>query len=162
MAFNKRLDSIFPGMGQPLRNDAVFVQTGVIITTAGSPQSTVHPAGGVLIAPPTSAGKLRIKIYNATVAASVVNVRVTASDGTNTVLIGQSSLAPAAAFLVSATSWFEMMFEYILDVAGSGAGGGASGQLSSLVNGATSFTVITNVSGAGGSASMDIELAPLI
>jgi hypothetical protein len=162
VAFNKRLDSIFPGMGQPLRNDAVFVQTGVIVTTAGSPQNTVHPSGGVLLSPTTSAGKLRIKIYNATVAASVANIRVTASDGTNTVLIGQSSSTPAVAQAVSATSWFEMMFEYILDVAGSGAGGGASGQLSSVVGGATSFTITTNLTGAGGSASMDIELAPLV
>jgi hypothetical protein len=161
VAFNKRLDSLFPGMGQPLRNDLLFLRTAIIVTTAGSPQTSLLPAAGVLI-PTTTAGKIRVKIYNATVAASVVNVRVTATDGTNTVLIGQSDSSPAAALLVDATHWFEFMFDYILDVAGSGAGGGATGQLSSVIGGANSFSVITNVSGAGGSASMDVELAPLV
>ena len=161
MAFNKRLDSIFPGMGQPLRNDLLFVRTGVIITTAGNPNATVIPSAGVL-APTTSAGKIRIKIYNQTVATSLVSLIVTASDGTNVVLIPQGTLALAAAFAIDATHWLDFEFEYILDVAGTGAGGGASGQLSSVVGGATTITVSPTMSGAGGSASMDIELAPLI
>jgi hypothetical protein len=161
VAFNKRLDSIFPGMGQPLRNDTLFVRTGVAITTGGNPNATTIPSSGVL-APTTSAGKMRIKIYNQTVATSLVSLIVSASDGTNSVLIPQGCINLAAAFAIDATHWLEFLFEYILDVAGTGAGGGASGQLSSVVGGATTFTVSPTLSGGGGTASMDVELAPLI
>jgi hypothetical protein len=162
VAFVKRLDSIFPGMGQPLRNDAVFLQSGLAVTTAGGPlQAFPIPATGVL-SPTTSAGKLRIKIYNPTNAPSLTQVQVKASDGTNSVFIGQSEFNPAAGIALTATLWYEQMFEYILDVASSGAGGGASGQLSGVVGGATTFSVLVTITGAGGTASMDVELAPLV
>jgi hypothetical protein len=161
MAFNKRLDSIFPGMGQPLRNDALFLRTGVIITTAGSPNATTLPAAGVLI-PTTTTGRIRVKIYKQTVAVSVTSMIVTATDGTNTVLVAQGALNFAAGFAITATAWLEFEFEYILDVASSGAGGGATGQLSGLIGGATAFTISPTLTGAGGSCSMDLELAPLV
>jgi hypothetical protein len=161
VAFNQRLDSLFPGLGQPLRNDSQLLRQGVAITTGGNPNATVIPASGVL-APTFSKGKLRIKIYNQTVAFSVVSWIVSASDGTNSVLIPQLCFNPAAAFAIDATHWLEFVGEFMLDVAGTGAGGGASGQLSSVVGGATTLTVSPTLSGGGGTGSMDVELAPLV
>jgi hypothetical protein len=56
----------------------------------------------------------------------------------------------------------EFEFEYILDVASSGAGGGATGQLSGVIGGANAFAVLYTMTGAAGTASMDVEIAPLI
>lgn len=161
MAFNNRLDRIFPGMGQPLRNDALFLLSGVALTTTGSPQTTTLPSSGVL-APPTSAGRMRIKIYNPGTTPTLTDIIVNASDGTNLVRIGQGLFHPNVGIALTATLWFEAEFEYILDVAASGAGGGATGQLSGVVGGATTFQVITTLTGAGGTASMDVEIGPLI
>ncbi len=162
MAFNKRLDSIFPGMGVPFRNDAIFIQTGLAVTTAGGPlQLFPAPLTGVL-SPVTTSGRMRIKIYNPTNTPTLTALQVKASDGTNSVLLGQSVVAPTGGLLLSATLWFEHEFEYILDTAGSGAGGGVSGQLSSVIGGATSFSIAVTITGAAGTASMDVELCPLI
>lgn len=161
MAFNKRLDSMFPGMGVALRNDAVFIQNGVALTVAASPQTTTHPAAGVL-APPTTFGRLRIKIYNGATAFVLTDIIVNASDGTNLVRIAQGLIHPTVGVLLSATLWVEFEFEYVLDTAASGAGGGATGQLSGVVGGATTFQIITTGTGAGGTASMDVELVPLV
>lgn len=162
MAFNKRLDSIFPGMGQPLRNDASFVQNGLAVTTAGGPlQAFPVPLTGLLV-PTTSCGRFRVKIYNPTNTPLLTQFQLKASDGTNSVLLGQSQFAPLAGFALTATAWFEMEFEYILDFASTGAGGGVTGQLSGVVGGASSFSALVTITGAGGTASMDLELAPLI
>jgi hypothetical protein len=162
VAFNKRLDSIFPGMGVGLRNDAVLIQTGIALSTTGQ-QSTPIPASGVL-APTTSAGRIRIKIYNGGgTSPTLIDLLVTATDGTNTVLIPQSLIHPTVAWpLTTATSWFEFEFEFILDVASSGAGGGAVGQLSGVIGGANAFSVKTTLGGTTPTASMDLELVPLI
>jgi hypothetical protein len=161
VAFNKRLDSLFPGTGVGLRNDAVLIQNGVALTVAASPQTTTHPATGVL-APTCSAGRLRIKIYNGGTAFVLTDIIVNASDGTNLVRIGQGLVHPNTTILLSATLWYEQQFSFILDVASSGAGGGATGQLSGVVGGATTFQIITTGTGAGGTASMDVELVPLV
>ncbi len=161
MSFNNRLDRIFPGMGQPLRNDTLFLAQGLALSTTGQ-QSNTLPAAGLLV-PTTSAGRMRVKIYNGGgTTPALTDLLVTASDGTNTVVIGQSVLHPTVAITITATQWFEYEFEYLLDVAASGAGGGASGQLSGVVGGATSFAVKTTLSGTSPTASMDVELAPLV
>jgi hypothetical protein len=161
VAFNRRLDSIFPGMGQPLRNDSVYLQTGLALTTAASPQTSPIPLTGTL-SPTTTAGRMRIKIYNPATSPVLTLLRVLASDGTNSIVIAQSEWSYTGGLALSTTLWFEFEFEYILDVASSGAGGGATGQLSSVVGGANAFSIITTLTGAGGTASMDVEIAPLI
>jgi len=159
MSFNRRLDSVFPGLGQPLRNDALFLQTGVALTTGGA--AVPIPATGLLV-PTTTAGRIRLKIYNGGgTTPTITAMSTTASDGTNTVLIAQSVFAGSR--LISATSWLEFEFDYLLDVATTaGTGGGSIGQLLASVGGATSFSFTYTMTGAAGTASMDIELAPLI
>jgi hypothetical protein len=158
MAFNYRLDRVFPGMGQPLRNDGVFVQTGLALS--GTTQQTFPiPSSGVL-SPTTSAGRIRVKIYNGA-AGTLTDLVVTATDGTNTIEIGQSLLHPFVAVALSATAWLEFFFDYLFDVSGViGGGGGASGQLLSSIGGANAFSVKTTL--GAGTASMDLELAPLV
>lgn len=160
MAFNRRLDSTFPGFGVGLRNDTSFLQTGLVLTQAASPQTFPIPASGVL-APTCTAGKMRIKCYNGATGITVTDIKVTATDGTNTVVIGSGLVHPNAPAALTATAWFEWIFEFILDVASSGAGGGASGQLSGTVGGANNLNVIIST-GTGGTGSMDIDFFPLI
>jgi hypothetical protein len=161
MAFNRRLDSIFPGMGVGVRNDASYLQTGIALSTTGQVSNPL-PATGVF-AIGFSAGRLRIKIYNGGgTTPTLVDLVVSASDGTNTVIIGASILHPTVAVpLTAATAWLEFEFEFILDVATTTAGaGGASGQL--LPGGATSMAVKTTLGGTTPTASMDVDLVPLI
>lgn len=158
MAINVRLDRIFPGMGQTLRNDAAYLLSGVALTTAASPQTTTVPAVAGLT---FTAGRMRIKIYNGGTGATFTDLVIKATDGTNTAWVGGGVLHPTVAVPLT-TNWLEFEFEFILDVASSGAGGFASGQFSGVVGGATQMQVITTLAGAGGTGSMDVELAPLI
>ena len=162
MSFNKRVDSIFPGMGQSLRNDAVFVQTGIALSTTGQ-QSNPIPASGVL-APTTTAGRIRLKIYNGGgTSPTLIDLVITAGDGTNNITLGGSVLHPTVAVPITATSWLEFEFEYVLDVATTaGTGGGSIGQLLASIGGANQFSVKTTLGGTTPTASMDVELAPLI
>ena len=161
MSINIRLDRIFPGMGQPLRNDALYLQTGLALS--GTAQQTFPiPASGVLV-PTTTAGRIRVKIYNGGgTTPAVTDIVITATDGTNTVEILQGTFHTNVAVSLTATSWLEFEFEYILDTAPSGAGGGASGQLSGVIGGANAFSVKTTLSGTAPTASMDMEICPLI
>lgn len=160
MAFNKRLDSLFPGTGLSLRNDGSFLQSGLVLTQASSPQTFPIPATG-LLAPTCSAGRIRIKCYNGATGITVTDITVTATDGTNTVNLPQGKYHPSTALALTTTAWLEWEFGFILDVAGSGAGGGATGQLSSVIGGANNFNVIVST-GTGGSGSMDVEICPLV
>jgi hypothetical protein len=159
MALNVRADRIFPGMGVGVRADSSYLQTGIALSTTGQ-QSNPIPSSGVILG--TTVGAIRIKIYNGGgTSPTLVDLLVTASDGTNTVLIAQSLIHPTVAWpLTTATSWFEFEFEYLLDAASSGSGGGAAGQL--LPGGATSFSVKTTLGGTSPTASMDVEIVPLI
>jgi hypothetical protein len=160
VSFQNRLDRLFPGMGQPLRNDLLFLLQGQAISTAASPQTITLPASGSIV-PGTSCGRMRIKIYNPATTPTLTDIIVNAGDGTNLVRIGQGLFHPNVGIALTATLWFEAEFEYILDVAATVAtAGGATGKL--LPGGATLFQVITTLTGAGGTASMDVELAPLI
>jgi hypothetical protein len=148
-------------MGQPLRNDASFLQTGLALSGTAQ-QSFPMPSSGTF-AIPTTVGRIRIKIYNGGgTSPTVADVLILASDGTNSVVVGQGLVHPNAAVAITTTQWYEEEFEYILDTAASGAGGGASGQLSSVVGGANSFSVKTTLGGTSPTASMDMEICPLI
>lgn len=161
MALNRRLDQRFPGLGVGVRNDSIYLQTGIAL--ANNPQqSSPIPLTGTL-APVTNAGAIRIKIYNGGGASpTLTDLLVTATDGTNTIVIGQSILHPNVAIALNLAQWFEFEFEYFLDVATSGAGGSASGQLSSVIGGANAFSVKTTLGGSSPTASMDVEIMPLI
>jgi hypothetical protein len=163
MAFNRRVDSIFPGMGVPVRNDASYVQIGLAMTTAGSPQTWPLPASGTFTTPFT-AGRFRMRVYNGGgTTPTVTDVIFKVSDGTNTISIGGGFLHPNVGVLISATTWLEFEFEFVVDVATTtGTGGGSIGQLLASVGGATSASVITTMTGASGTASLDVEIAPLI
>lgn len=161
MPFNRRLDSTFPGFGQGFRQDSLLVQTGLALSGTVQ-QSFPIPASGTL-ALTFTAGKLRIKIYNGGgTTPALTDIVVTAGDGTNNITIGELLLHPTVAITLSATSWLEFEDEFLLDVATSGAGGGASGQLSAVVGGANQMSIKTTLSGTAPTASMDLELVPLI
>jgi hypothetical protein len=139
-------------MGTPQTNDAVFMRAGVALTGTAA-QTTTIPATGVL-SRPTTTGKIRVKIYGGA-AAALTSATISASDGTNTCLLGMVS--PVT---LSATAFTDQVFDYLVDSAtGPGAGGGAVGQMSAAVGGATSFSVITTL--ASGTASMDVEICPV-
>lgn len=162
MAFNRRLDSTFPGYGVGVRNDTSYLQTGLALS--GTVQQTFpFPASGSFSTPFT-AGKLRLKIYNGggtTPAVSDLVVRFT--DGTNTIYIANGVYHPTAAITLSATQWLEWYIEFILDVATtSGAGGGSIGQLLASVAGANAGAVLTTMTGTSPTASMDLDFMPLI
>jgi len=160
MAFNVSLERLFPGLGVSVRNDAVYVQSGISLSGT-SVQSNPIPASGSL-AYLSTAGRIRVKIYNgAGTSPTVVAVVVTAYDGTNTVTIGSSSFNGNDAVTLSATSWYEQIFEYLVDTGTTVSGNqGSVGQL--LVGGATVFNVRTTLGGTSPTASMDVAIVPLI
>lgn len=153
-----RLTRIFPGFGVPVQNDSVYLRTGISLSTTGQQTNTI-PATGTL-SPGTTVGRLRIKIYNGGgTSPTLIDLLVQASDGTNTIPVYSNH--PNVAFAISTTSWFDRYFEYLLDTATVTANaGGANGQL--LPGGVTSFNILTTLGGTTPTASMDLELAPLV
>ena len=156
MALNVRVDRLFPGTGVGVRNDSIYYQAGLALS--GTVQQTFPiPATGVILG--TTAGRIRIKIYNGGgTSPALVDLLVTATDATNTVQI--FNYHPNTALTLTSTQWFDRNFEYLLDAAASGSGGGTVGQL--LPGGATSFNVLTTLSGTSATASMDLEIVPLV
>lgn len=124
---------------------------GVTMLTA-APQNVPVPATGS-ISPAVVRGKGRAKIYNQTVAITVTNIVLTALDGTNTATI--DAWNPPAGLAITATAYLDVMFQFILDT--STAGGGATGTL--IFGGATSFNYAVTMTGAGGTAKGDFEIA---
>ena len=156
MALNVRVDRTFPGQGVGVRNDTLYYQTGVSLSGTGQQTKTI-PASGVILG--TTAGYIRIKIYNGGgTSPTLTDLLVQASDGTNLVPI--YFLHPNVAIALTATQWFDDYFDYLLDTAASGSGGGAAGQL--LPGGATSFNILTTMGGTSPTASMDLEIVPLV
>jgi hypothetical protein len=157
VAINVRLDRTFPGYGQGVRNDSVYLQSGIALSGTAQQTKTI-PATGVILG--TTAGKIRIKIYGSGgTTPALTDLLVQASDGTNTVPIYW--LHPNAAVSLSTTQWIDFFFEYLLDTASTTAGsGGAAGQLKP--GGATLFNILTTMSGTGPTAIMDLEIVPLI
>lgn len=153
MAINKRLDAIVAGINVGLRQDTVYQNLNVAISGAGPSNVTIPSSGSFPIA--YSTGWVRAKIYNGGgTTPAVTQVKTTVSDGTNTIVIDQFN--PTVAHSLSATSWFDRIIDFLADVAATGAGGGASGQLIAL-NGITSITVAVSLSGTTPSATVDLE-----
>jgi hypothetical protein len=160
VTINRRLDSIFPGFGVSVRNDSSYLQSGIALTTAGSSTPVPIPATGVILG--TAAGRIRLKFYNGGgTTPTITAISVTASDGTNTILIPQSIFNLSGGQLLSSTKWLDFEFDYLLDVATLSTGaGGTTGQL--LPGGATSFAVNYTMTGTLGTGSLDAEIFPLI
>lgn len=160
MALNVSVRRTFPGLGVSVKNDALYVGTGIALTQAGNPTVVPIPATGTILG--TTSGKIRLKIYGGGGTTPIItSLLVTASDGTNTVRIHTEVPVAAGIPLTAATSWYDCYFEYLLDTATTTAGaGGATGQL--LPGGATSFSISVNLGTTTGTASLDWEIAPLV
>lgn len=126
-------------------------RVGVAVTQSAG-LAIVVPASGS-ISPAVTRGKARAKIYNQTVAITITNIVLTASDGTNTANI--DAWNPPAGVAITATAYVDVMFQFIVDT--TTAGGGATGTL--IFGGATTFTFTVASTGAGGTAVGDFEVA---
>jgi hypothetical protein len=152
LSINKRLDAIVAGISSGLRQDSVYQNLNVALS--GASQSNTLPSSGTFpIA--YSTGWCRLKIYNGGgTSPTLTSLKVSASDGTNSVLI--FAFNPSGAHNLSATSWFDECFDFLVDVAATGSGGGASGQFIAL-NGISSLTIATNLGGTSPTATLDAE-----
>src|ERR1700693_508239 len=157
MGLNVRLDRTFPGEGVGVRNDSVYLQTGIALSGTAQ-QSSPIPLTGTILG--TTAGKIRIKIYNGGgTSPTLVDILVVASDGTNFVPV--FAYHPNVALTLLTTQWYDAYFAYLLDTASvTNDAGGVKGQL--LPGGATSFSVKTTLGGTSATASMDLEIVPLV
>jgi hypothetical protein len=153
LAINKRLDAIVAGINVGIRQDSLYQSIGVALSTT-SPQNNTLPASGTFpIA--YSTGWVRVKIYNGGgTNPTLASLKILAGDGTNSVLL--YALNPATAHNLTATSWFDECIDFVVDVAATGAGGGASGQLIAA-NGINTITIQTVLGGTGPTATMDAE-----
>lgn len=153
MAINKRLDAIVAGINSGLRQDSVYQNIGVALSGT-APQTTNIPGTG-LFPIAYSTGWVRVKIYNGGgTTPTVSNVKITATDGTNVIVV--DTYNPGTAHNLTATSWYDRSIDFLVDLALTGAGGGASGQLIAL-NGVNQIQVITTLGGTAPTATMDLE-----
>jgi hypothetical protein len=166
MAFTIGLSRTFPGFGTSTLN-LIQVATGIPITSGtsyyvpGTPLSTNTTAG--LLIPTLVIGRLRIKIYNGTgTSPTLTKLQVFASDGTNSVVIGDLNFGTAVT--LSSTSWFDWMKDWIADTASGSTSGGAVGLLisgssaTSGQGGAQYLKIVPTLGGTGPGATMDAEV----
>jgi hypothetical protein len=155
VAINKRLDSIVAGITVAIRQDGVYTSPGVALSGTVLQTNNLPPTGTFPIA--YSNGWVRVKIYNGGgTTPTVIAVKILAGDGTNTIVVDYFN--PATAHSLSATSWYDRSIYFLCDVAASGAGGGASGQLIAL-NGVNQIQIQTTLGGTTPTATMDSECA---
>jgi hypothetical protein len=127
-------------------------QSYAIALSGTNPQTNSLPATGTFILP-FYVGWIRIKIYNgAGTSPTVTDIKITASDGTNTVTM--ASWHPGVAASLSSTAFLDVVLPFLIDT--TVAGGGSTGTLSTT--GATSISVITTLGGTSPAATMDIEM----
>ena len=169
MAITVGLSRVFPGVGvSSLQTQQVITAIPVISGTKYFvPSVSPFTAAGTL-QPTISVGKVRVKIYNPSSSANTLTkLQVLATDGTNSVLVADCNFSTA--ITLSATSWFDMYFDFLVDVAPSTTSGGAVGYLigaASATTGNGGITAIaitptlssTNVTGI----TMDVEVFGLI
>lgn len=153
MAVNKRLDAMVAGINVGLRMDSTYQNLAVALSGT-APQTTNLPSSGTFpIA--YSTGWVRVKIYGGGgTSPTVTQVKIVGTDGTNSVVLDVFN--PGTAHNLTATSWYDRSIDFLVDVAATGAGGGASGQLIAL-NGVNLIQIITTLGGTSPTASMDIE-----
>jgi hypothetical protein len=124
---------------------------GVALSGTGAQTTTIPATGSFILA--FYAGWVRVKVYNgAGTTPTLTDVKITASDGTNTVTL--ASWHPGVAATLSSTAFADVLLPFILDI--SPAGGGSTGTLIQL--GATSISVVTTLGGTSPAATMDIEM----
>ena len=162
MAINVGLSRFFPGSGVgtfTAKNNyiaglSIASTTPYYLPATSSAYTTASPLPfGV------TAGRCRIKIYNGAGTSPVLTkLQVFAQDGTNTVLIFDEDLGTTLA--MSSTSWYERIFDFILDTASGSTSGGAVGQL--INGGATNFKIVATMTGTSPTFTMDVEIIGLI
>jgi hypothetical protein len=153
VTINKRVDSVVAGITTGLRQDSTYTNIGLSLSGTVIQSNTLPPSGAFPIA--YSNGWVRVKIYNGGgTTPTVTAVKVLVGDGTNSVVADYFN--PTLAHGLTATAWYDRSIYFLCDVAASGAGGGASGQLIAL-NGVNIITVQTTLGGTGPTASMDLE-----
>jgi len=153
LAINKRLDAMVAGINVGLRQDSLYQNIGISLSGTAEQTNTIPASGTFPIA--YSTGWVRVKIYNAGgTNPTLTSLKVLVGDGTNLVLM--YALNPATSHNLTATSWFDECIDFLCDVAASGAGGGASGQLSAA-NGINTITLKTTLGGTAPTATMDAE-----
>jgi hypothetical protein len=156
MAFANGLSRTFPGFGLSFYSGNNSIQ-GVPISSATAyyiPSVTPFTTAVPFLVGMT-VGRMRIKIYNGGGTSPVLTkVQVIASDGTNSVVIFDDNLG--ATIAISATSWYERIFDFILDTAAGSTNGGAVGQL--INGGAVQFKITPTMTGTSPTFSMDAEV----
>src|ERR1700688_2828790 len=107
--------------------------------------------------PSLARGMIRVKIYNgAGTSPAFTNMAVNAKDGTNSVRLGEMDVHPNTAFALSATTWYEMIADFIVDTGLASGNGGSTGVM--LAQGATSFDFLITISRTSETATCDIEI----
>jgi hypothetical protein len=161
MSFNTSLASTQPGFGSSI-SSSVNALTAVALSTTGAVANTVPSSGNLVPTFGVIAGKVRVKIYNGGgTSPTLVAIVIKLSDGTNTVTV--DAFNPAVAVTLSATSWFDGLFAFLIDT-GATANGGALGQLISNTtqNGALTLSVTTTLGGTTPTALMDVEVRAVV
>lgn len=158
MAVNIRVDRVVTGITSGLRQDSIYQNLGIALSGTSVQTNTLPGTGTFPIG--YSYGQFRIKIYNgAGTSPTLASLKVLVGDGTNTILV--YALNPATAHNLTSTSWFDETVQLLADVALTGSGGGATGQLiaptSSVVGGINTITVQTILGGTSPTATMDLE-----
>jgi hypothetical protein len=163
MSFNTRLDQLFPGTGVSLRSDSTNLLAGIALSTTGAVANTIPASGTLTPAFGVVAGRIRVKVYaGAGTSPALAALAIKVSDGTNTVTVAEFN--PAVAVTLSSTSWYDGVFIFLIDVGSTS--GGATGQMISNTTtpqiGATTVIVTTTLSGTTPTATMDVEVVPLV
>lgn len=141
------------GINVGIRQDPLYQNLGVALSTTGEQTNTIPGSGTFPIA--YSTGWVRVKIFNGGgTNPTLTSLKILVGDGTNLVLM--YALNPATAHNLTATSWFDECIDFLCDVAATGAGGGATGQLIAA-NGINAITIKTTLGGTTPTATMDAE-----
>ena len=169
MAINVSAQRLFPGTGMTAYTAANNLMAGLALTSGTQyflPATTTAFTTALALPYGYSAGRVRVKVYNGGgTSPTCTKIQVVAQDGTNSVAIADWNFSTAVT--LSTTSWVDVVSApFVVDVAASGSGGGATGQLkaptSSAVGGLTNIGITVTLGGSSPTATMDVELLGLI
>jgi hypothetical protein len=139
MAFTNRTYGITNGFGTALL-DASYLNAGIALTTTGQQSNTVPGSGSFVQA--ITRGYLRVKIYNGGgTSPTLVDLLITATDGTNTVTFYVMHPTVAIALATGITGYVDLLIPFEFEIS------------------ATSITVKTTMGGTTPTANMDLEVA---
>lgn len=162
MAINVGVGRVFPGTGVSLFSVANNQILGVSIATGVSyylPATTAAATTAAPLAVGVTAGRIRVKIYNGAGTSPVLTkLQLAATDGTNFVVFADVNLGTTIA--IASTTWYDAIFDFLIDTASGSTNGGAVGQL--INGGATYFRIVPTMTGTSPTFSMDAEYLGLI